>query len=105
MADRVGVMYAGTLTETAKVIPLFQEPRHPYTWALIQSLPRLDDVEKKLMPLPGSPPDMVNLPEQCPFLPRCQKAISRCRLDRRPLLEDIAPDHRVACYNPISPVD
>ncbi len=105
MADRVGVMYAGTLAESAGVIPLFQEPRHPYTWALIQSLPRLDDVDKKLTPLPGTPPDMVNLPEQCPFLPRCQKATSRCRLDRRPLLEEIAPDHRVACYNPILPVD
>ena len=105
MADRVGVMYAGTLTESAEVVPLFHEPRHPYTWALLQSLPRLDDVDKKLLPLPGSPPDMMNLPEQCPFLPRCQKATSQCRLDRRPLLEDIAPDHLVACYNPMLPVD
>ena len=101
MADEVGVLYAGTLAESAEVIPLFKEPRHPYTWALLQALPRLDDVDKKLAPLPGVPPDMINLPEQCPFLPRCQKATAKCRLDRRPLLEDIGPGHRVACYNPV----
>ena len=105
MADEVGVLYAGTLAESAEVIPLFKEPRHPYTWALLQALPRLDDVDKKLAPLPGVPPDMINLPEQCPFLPRCQKATAKCRLDRRPLLEDIGPGHRVACYNPVLTLD
>ena len=105
MADEVGVLYAGTLFESAEVIPLFKEPRHPYTWALLQALPRLDDVDKKLAPLPGVPPDMINLPEQCPFLPRCQKATTKCRLDRRPLLEDIGPGHRVACYNPVLTLD
>ena len=101
MADEVGVLYAGTLAESAEVIPLFKEPRHPYTWALLRSLPRLDDADKKLAPLPGSPPDMINLPEQCPFLPRCQKATAKCRLDRRPFLQDMGPGHRVACYNPV----
>ena len=101
MADEVGVLYAGTLAESAEVIPLFKEPRHPYTWALLQALPRLDDVDKKLAPLPGVPPDMINLPEQCPFLPRCQKATAKCRLDRRPFLQDIGAGHRVACYNPV----
>ncbi len=105
MADEVGVLYAGTLAESAEVIPLFKEPRHPYTWALLQALPRLDDARKKLAPLPGVPPDMINLPEQCPFLPRCQKATAKCRLDRRPLLEDIGPGHRVACYNPVLTLD
>lgn len=105
MADEVGVLYAGTLAESAEVIPLFKEPRHPYTWALLQALPRLDDVNKKLAPLPGVPPDMINLPEQCPFLPRCQKATAKCRQDRRPLLEDIGPGHRVACYNPVLTLD
>ncbi len=105
MADEVGVLYAGTLAESAEVIPLFKEPRHPYTWALLQALPRLDDARKKLAPLPGAPPDMINLPEQCPFLPRCQKATAKCRLDRRPLLEDIGPGHRVACYNPVLTLD
>ncbi|MCH7620346.1 MAG: ABC transporter ATP-binding protein [Chloroflexi bacterium] len=105
MADEVGVLYAGTLAESAEVIPLFKEPRHPYTWALLQALPRLDDVDKKLAPLPGVPPDMINLPEQCPFLPRCQKATAKCRLDRRPFLEDIGSGHRVACYNPVLALD
>ena len=101
MADEVGVLYAGALAESAEVIPLFKEPRHPYTWGLLQAIPRLDDAERKLAPLPGTPPDMINLPEQCSFLPRCPKATARCRSDRRPLLEDIEPGHRVACYNPV----
>ncbi len=101
MGQRVAVMYGGALAETADVIPLFREPRHPYTWALLQSLPRLDDVGKRLRPLRGSPPDMINLPEQCSFLPRCPKALSRCRQEPRPALEEIAPRHAVACYNPM----
>ncbi len=101
MGNRVAVMYAGALAETADVIPLFQEPRHPYTWSLIQSLPRLDDVGKRLRPLPGSPPDLLNLPNQCAFLPRCQKARSECRTQPRPPLTEAEPGHAVACYNPM----
>ncbi len=103
MADQVAVMYAGTIVEAAKTIPLFKASRHPYTWSLLNALPRLDDVGKKLQPLRGSPPDMVNLPEECPFLPRCPKAISRCRVDPRPPLAEVALDHRAACYNPVLP--
>ncbi|MYC29701.1 MAG: ABC transporter ATP-binding protein [Chloroflexi bacterium] len=101
MGNRVGVMYAGSLAETADVIPLFKEPRHPYTWSLIQSLPRLDDVGRRLQPLRGSPPNMLELPEECAFLPRCHKALSRCRLDPSPMLEEVSEGHRVACYNPM----
>jgi oligopeptide/dipeptide ABC transporter ATP-binding protein len=101
MADQVAVMYAGAVVESAKTIPLFKEPRHPYTWALLQSLPRLDDTSKKLQPLRGTPPDMIDLPEQCPFLPRCHKATSRCRFDLRPPLEEVGPAHHAACYNPV----
>ncbi len=101
MADRLAVMYAGTVVESGPVRTLFREPRHPYTRGLLQSLPRLDDSSKRLQPIQGSPPDMVNLPEQCPFLPRCPKAISRCRSDQRPPLEEMDPDHGVACYNPV----
>ncbi|HZA21815.1 MAG TPA: oligopeptide/dipeptide ABC transporter ATP-binding protein, partial [Dehalococcoidia bacterium] len=82
---------------------LFQDPRHPYTWGLLQALPRLDDASKRLRPLRGAPPDMINLPEQCPFLPRCPKAISQCRMERRPLLHEVGPGHGLACYNPIMP--
>ncbi len=105
MGNQVGVMYAGSLVESAQVIPLFQQARHPYTWALIQSLPRLDDNEKRLRPLRGTPPDMVNLPEQCPFLPRCQNAVNQCRVDRRPLISEMGAGHYAACYNPVLPTD
>ena len=105
MGDQVGVLYAGTLSESAEVVPLFQEPRHPYTWALLQSLPRLDDPNKRLQPLKGTPPDMMNLPEQCPFLPRCQKATLTCRTERRPLLQEVASGHYIACYNPMGTLD
>ena len=101
MGNHVGVLYAGRLAETADVIPLFKEPRHPYTWALIQSLPRLDDVGRRLQPLRGSPPDMVQLPEECAFLPRCHKALSQCRVQPSPPLEEVAERHKVACFNPM----
>ena len=103
MGNQVGVMYAGTVVESAEVLPLFKEPRHPYTWGLIQALPRLDDARKRLEPLRGVPPDMVNLPEQCPFLPRCPKAVNSCRLEHRPLMQELEPGHHVACYNPVIP--
>lgn len=101
MGDQVAVLYGGALAERAEVIPLFKEPRHPYTWSLLQALPRLDDAGRRLQALRGSPPDMVNLPEECPFLPRCHKALSRCRVEPRPPLGEISPGHQVACYNPM----
>ena len=101
MAHQVGVLYAGTMVETADVVTLFKEPQHPYTWSLLQSLPRLDDVDKPLQPLRGSPPDMINLPAECPFLPRCHKAVSRCRVEVCPPALEVSPGHPVACYNPM----
>jgi len=101
MARRVGVIYAGSLVESADVIPLFKEPQHPYTSSLLQAIPRLDDVNKSLQPLRGTPPNMVTLPDECPFLPRCHKAISKCRSEPKPALEESKPNHRVACYNPV----
>ena len=103
MADQVVVLYAGTVVESAQVRTLFNQPQHPYTQGLLQSLPRLDGMYKRLRPLSGSSPDTMNLPEQCPFLPRCPKAIFRCRSDRRPPLEEIDSGHAVACYNPVLP--
>lgn len=101
MAQQVGVIYAGTMIEQADVMTLFKEPTHPYTWSLLQSLPRLDDIDRDLQPLRGTPPDMVNLPEECPFLPRCHKALSKCRVEVRPPALEVAPGHPVACYNPV----
>ena len=102
MAERVGVLYAGSICESADVLSLFREPRHPYTWSLLQALPRLDDERKRLRPLPGAPPDLINLTDLCPFLPRCSKAISRCRSDRKPHLEMVGEGHQAACYNKVS---
>ena len=105
MAKRVGVVYAGTLVETADVVPLFKYSQHPYTWSLLQSLPRIDDPGRRIEPLPGSPPDMIGLPQECPFLPRCFKAQNQCRNNPKPQLVQTATGHMVACYNPIIPED
>ncbi len=101
MAQRVGVMYAGAIVETADVVPLFKRPRHPYTWALLQSIPRLDDPGKNLRPLAGSPPNMIALPDECPYLPRCHKALNQCRASPRPPSRELEDSHSVACYNPM----
>lgn len=101
MARRVGVMYAGHLVEHAELLPIFQQPRHPYTWSLLQTLPRLDAAGRRLQALQGTPPDMINLPGQCPFLPRCPKALARCRSEPAPPLRELEAQHLTACYNPV----
>ena len=101
MADEVAAMYAGTIVEFAEVHTLFRRPQHPYMWGLFQSLPRLDRANQRFQPIRGIPPDMTNLPGQCAFLPRCPKAISRCRLEPRPPLEEVESGHNVACYNSV----
>lgn len=103
MANKVGVIYGGSMVEHADVIPLFRRSQHPYTWSLLQSLPRLDDAGRAIQPVPGNPPDLVNMGEQCPFLPRCFKATNQCRHDSRPPLAETEERHYVACYNPMVP--
>lgn len=103
MADRVVVLYAGTVVEEAETPVLFRRPLHPYTWSLLRAVPRLDRVGERLMTVPGLPPDPTEASDRCPFLARCPKAISACRLRPRPPLEEREPGHRVACYNPVLP--
>ncbi len=103
MANRVSVIYAGNVVESADVVPLFNRPQHPYTWSLLQALPRLDDPGRRLEPLPGSPPDMIKLPPECPFVPRCFKAQNQCRMEPKPVLRQIEDRHFIACYNPVVP--
>ena len=103
MANKVGVIYGGSMVEHADVIPLFRRSQHPYTWSLLQSLPRLDDAGRAIQPVPGNPPDLVNMGEQCPFLPRCFKATNQCRNDHHPPLAETEEGHYVACYNPMVP--
>ena len=81
--------------------PLFRRPFHPYTWALLQSIPRLDKPMQALQPIEGSSPNLIDLPDQCPYLPRCPKASNQCRLSPRPELVEVEPGHYVACYNRI----
>ena len=103
MANKVAVIYGGRMVEHAEVIPLFRRAQHPYTWSLLQSLPRLDDAGRSIQPVPGNPPDLVNMGEECPFLPRCFKATNQCRNDRSPSLAETEDRHYVACYNPMVP--
>ena len=99
MADRVAMMYAGYIVEQTETATFFQRPMHPYSWGMMRSIPRLDDAEAPLVPLPGSPPNLLNMEDDCPFLPRCNKATNDCRHEPMPPLEEIDPDHQVACYN------
>jgi oligopeptide/dipeptide ABC transporter ATP-binding protein len=102
MADDVAVMYAGRFIEVGDVNQIFKEPRHPYTWALMQTLPRLDRRPgETLHAIPGSPPNLTELPEECAFLPRCRKATTRCRTEPAPVLETVATGQLAACYNPV----
>ncbi len=102
IADRVHVMYAGEVVERADVRTVFRAPRHPYSHGLLQSLP--GPHQPRLQPLRGQPPDLSDLSPQCPFLPRCPKAVSQCRIDAAPTLQPIGdePEHFAACYNPVA---
>ncbi len=102
MAERVVVMYGGTVVEQASTKTLFARPYHPYTWGLFQALPRLDVPEQSLRPMRGAPPQMMDPPDQCPFLHRCPKATAECRTSARPDLTEMEPGHWVACYNTIN---
>jgi oligopeptide transport system ATP-binding protein len=101
MCERVHVMYSGLFVETGGARQLYARPRHPYTLGLLQSVPRLDAGRKlPLTPIEGAPRDMLSAPAACPFAPRCRFALDACR-ESVPPLEEIAPGHRVACFNPV----
>ncbi|TVR75354.1 MAG: ABC transporter ATP-binding protein [Sphaerobacteraceae bacterium] len=98
MTDRVNVMYAGHVVETGTTEELFANPRHPYTVGLLNSIPRLDMAEKeKLDPIRGLPPDLIDLPDMCPFLPRCDWAKEKCE-QQNPPLHEVHPAHYSACW-------
>lgn len=101
MCDRVNVMYAGSIMEQANVENLFQEPRHPYTIALIGSTPVLGQADKELTTIPGAVPNLVNLAPGCRFASRCRARIENqltiCT-EKEPELKEIAPNHWVRCW-------
>jgi oligopeptide transport system ATP-binding protein len=97
-AERVVVMYAGSIVEEALVEDLYGTPSHPYTFGLLGSLPRLDMLrDERLTSIDGMPPDLIALPEGCPFAARCDYVIDRCR-QVKPELEPVGVGHRVACW-------
>ena len=99
LAERVIVMYAGHIVEEAEVHELYEEPHHPYTLGLLRSVPRLDmGKNKRLIPIDGLPPDLIDLPPGCPFAPRCQYRTEQCTQETPPL-EATSPTRRVACWN------
>jgi len=101
MADRVNVMYAGRVVESAPVRPLFRSPAHPYTRALLASIPRLAaSTDEDLAAIPGSPPDLADLPPGCAFGPRCTRVRDECRAAAPPLVElDGDAARRAACID------
>jgi oligopeptide/dipeptide ABC transporter ATP-binding protein len=97
-ADRVNVMYAGRIVETAATRELYRQPRHPYTIGLLASLPRMDQRRGgRLVPIAGQPPDLARLDGACAYRPRCRWAVARCAADFPPL-EAVADGHRSACF-------
>jgi oligopeptide transport system ATP-binding protein len=98
LCQRVIVMYAGHIIEQANIKELYSNPSHPYTLGLLGSIPRLDAVRKsKLTPIEGLPPDLIDAPPGCPFVPRCAYAIDICTQER-PALRTVAPEHQIACW-------
>jgi oligopeptide/dipeptide ABC transporter ATP-binding protein len=97
MCDAVAVMYAGRIVESGPVRQIFSAPRHPYTRALIESIPRLGEANGRLTAIEGQPPDPAALPEGCAFHPRCPARLEKCATER-PRDTIVGPGHRTACW-------
>jgi oligopeptide/dipeptide ABC transporter ATP-binding protein len=96
MCDRVLVMYAGEIVEEAPIDQLFEDPRHPYTWALLRSLPSIERIDERLPAIPGFPPDMISPPSGCRFRERCPFAEEVCA--EHPELELVGQDRKSRCW-------
>ena len=98
IADRVAVMYGGFIVEQAPVKKLYSIPKHPYTQGLLSTLPKLEgERTERLESIKGQPPDLHNIPDSCPFSPRCINVSEKCQ-NENPRLEMTDPDHQVACW-------
>ncbi|MFE9658613.1 MULTISPECIES: ABC transporter ATP-binding protein [unclassified Streptomyces] len=97
VADKIAVMYAGRIVETAPVHDIYKAPAHPYTKGLLESIPRLDQKGRELFAIKGLPPNLAHIPSGCAFHPRCPMAQDVCRTDVPPLAE-VSDERRSACH-------
>jgi oligopeptide transport system ATP-binding protein len=105
ICSRIIVMYAGIIVEQGTREDIFYNPKHPYTWGLLKSIPHIETEKKeRLIPIDGQPPDLLKPPAGCPFYPRCEHAMEIC-VEQRPLYTDLSPVHKAACWllHPNSP--
>ncbi len=96
--DKVNVMYAGEIVERADVDELFKEPQHPYTQALLKSIPDMDGKSEKVEPIPGTVPNLIDIPQACHFAPRCPEATERCYDEEPEMRQTGAENHISACH-------
>ena len=99
ICDKIIVMYGGKVMEEGTTEEIFYEPRHPYTMGLLNSIPKVDgeEAKKRLVPILGTPPDMLNPPAGCPFYPRCRFAMKACAAMEVPE-QHLGDTHRVSCF-------
>jgi oligopeptide/dipeptide ABC transporter ATP-binding protein len=97
MCDQVAVMYAGRLVEWGPVTRIFDAPAHPYTQALLGSIPRMGDGRERLTAIEGQPPDLAAPPPGCAFHPRCPQVMDQCR-EQAPPETALAPRHTTRCW-------
>lgn len=105
IAQKIAVMYSGMIVEHGVCEDIFYHPRHPYTWALIESVPRLDLKNKQVLAsIPGTPPDLLNPPKGCPFSTRCNYCMQICK-EEMPEFTDFGNGHQAACFlhHPMAP--
>jgi oligopeptide transport system ATP-binding protein len=98
IAERLMVMYAGKIVEAGYLEEIFENPKHPYTWGLLKSIPRLDSVHKEeLIPINGTPPDLFAPPKGCGFAARCKYSMKICYM-LQPDMEECGQGHQAACW-------
>jgi oligopeptide/dipeptide ABC transporter ATP-binding protein len=99
-AQRIYVMYSGRIVESGLSEDIFIHPRHPYTLGLLNCVPKLGETrtDKKLIPIKGLPPNLINMPPYCAFFPRCPYRIAQCRREPWPVLRQVGDRHYVSCF-------
>ena len=99
-AERIYVMYAGRIVESGLSDDIFLNPLHPYTIGLLKCVPQLGETksDRKLVPISGLPPNLIDMPQNCAFLPRCSYHVEKCQLEVWPELRAVGKDHFVSCY-------